>query len=137
MKVFELSRENLRKAWNGADQYWFSLRDYVVKDTSVLVSFDVPEGVSQTAYFVSLGYIPYFTVSDEEVIRAYLSTLDNEKLKTALSDISREEYVETFWKYFNAYPKRIAEGWDEFENDYVLKKAISWCEENSINYIVK
>lgn len=137
MKIFEINRENLRKAWNGADQYWFSLRDYAVKDSSVLVNFDIPEGVSQTAYFVSLGYIPYFTVSDEEVIRAYVFTLNNEKLKTALSKISSEEYVETFWKYFNAYPKRIAEGWDEFENNYVINKAVEWCRENAINYIIK
>lgn len=135
MKTFELSKENLRKAWAGADQYWFSLRDYVVKDLSVLLQMDIPSGVSQTTYFVSIGYIPYFVVSNEEVMRAYVATLPNEKLKSALSKIDDDNYVESFWKYFNVYPQ-LAEGWDKFENDYVLNKAKNWCEENSINYTV-
>lgn len=136
MKTFELSKENLRKAWNSGDRQWFSKRDYVIKEISDLVQMDIPAGMSQSAYFVSIGYIPYFVVSNEEVMHAYVSTLTNKKLKSALSKIDEDDYVESFWKYFNVYPQ-LAEGWDKFENDYILNKAKEWCEENSINYIVK
>lgn len=133
MKMFELNSDNLRKGWGGADQYWFSLGDYCVRDAATLSTMDRPDQISQSAYYVSLGYIPYFCVSNEEVMRAYVSSLTNAKLKKALSSIDDNDYVESFWKYFNVYPE-LSDGWSDFEDEYVLKKAIEWCEENGINY---
>ena len=45
------------------------------------------------------------------------------------------EYIDTFWKYFNAYSS-ISEGFDEFENKFVIDKVKDWCEANSIEYTV-
>lgn len=135
MKAFELNEDSLRKGWGGTDQYWFSLKDYKIKDSSSLAQMDRPEQISQSAYFVSLGYIPYFVVTNEEVMRSYVNNLTNKKLKAALSKIDDEDYVESFWKYFNVYPQ-LSQGWQEFEDNYVLEKAKSWCEENGINYVI-
>ncbi len=136
METFHLNKETLRKGWGGVNQYWFSLKDYSVKDVAALAQIEKPEHISQASYFVSLGYIPYFVVSNEEVMRAYVATLDNEKLKNAFSKIESEDYVETFWKYFNVYPQ-LSNGWEEFEDNYVLEKAEKWCVENNINYTVE
>lgn len=133
MKVFTINEETLRKCWGGADQYWFSLSQYKIIDVSTLAEMDRPEQISQSAYFVSLGYIPYFVVTNREVIQAYVQTLTNEKLKTALSKIDEDDYVESFWKYFNVYPQ-LSEGWDVFEQKYILEKAEKWCNENGIKY---
>jgi hypothetical protein len=135
MKIFELNSESLRKGWGGADQYWFSLNDYKIRDVSTLAQIDRPEHISQSAYFVSIGYIPYFIVTNEEVIRSYVETFENEKLKSVFSKLDSNNYVESFWKYFNVYPQ-ISEGLDEFEDKYVLNKAINWCKENAINYTI-
>lgn len=133
MKVFTINEETLRKCWGGTDQYWFSLSQYKIIDVSTLAEMDRPEQISQSAYFVSLGYIPYFVVTNREVIQAYVQTLTNEKLKTALSNIDEDDYVESFWKYFNVYPQ-LSEGWDAFEQKYILEKAEKWCNENGIKY---
>ena len=100
-----------------------------------MAQIDRPDQISQSAYFVSIGYIPYFTVSNEEVMRAYVDTLSNPKLKTALSKIDDNDYVESFWKYYNVYPQ-LFDGFEDFQHEYALNKAKKWCEENSINYTV-
>ena len=101
MKPFVLNDDALRKGWGGIGQYWFSLKDYTIKDVAELAHLERPEHISQSAYFVSIGYIPYFVVSDEEVMHSYVDTLTNQKLKAALSKIDEDDYVESFWKYFN------------------------------------
>lgn len=136
MKTFELDADSLRKAWGGIDQYWFSLNDYIIKDIIELSDMEKPNDISQSAYYISLGYIPYFSVSNEEIIRAYISDLNDSKLKIALKNIDETNYVESFWKYFNAFPQ-LHEGWNDYEEKYVLSKAINWCEQNSINYVIK
>lgn len=52
-----------------------------------------------------------------------------------LEKLSGNEYIDTFWKYFNAYSS-ISEGFDEFENKFVIDKVKDWCEANSIEYTV-
>lgn len=135
MKELVLSKDILSKGWGGVDQYWFSVKDYTISDISTLAAIDKPDDVSQTEYFLSLGYIPYFAVNNEEVIRAYVDVLDNKKLMAAMKKIDDKDYVESFWKYFNAFPQ-LAHDWEYFESDYLLKKAIDWCDENGIPYSV-
>lgn len=136
MKSFVLDSDSLRKGWGGTDQFWFSLKDYSIRDILSLSDMDRPDDVSQTAYFLSLGYIPYFVVSNEEIMRAFVSTLTNAKLKNAFSKIDDNKYVESFWKYFNIYPE-LSENYNSFEDEYVLNKAIAWCEQNSIEYVTE
>lgn len=133
MKTFELSKDALRKAWSSAEQYWFSLNDYKIKDVTTLAQMDKPESITGSAYYVSIGYIPYVTVSNIEVMRAFAQTISNKKLKENLAKISDEDYVESFWKYLNIYPE-LSESYNDFEDTYVLEKTKAWCEENAIKY---
>lgn len=136
MKVFKLNESNLRKGWSSSNQYWFSLKDYRLVDSSSLADLDNSNNISQSGYFVSLGYIPYFAITNEELIRAYMQTISNEKLKQALLKIDDENYAEEFWKYVNVYPE-LSECFDEFESTYLLNKAEQWCKENGIKYVVE
>jgi hypothetical protein len=132
--AFELNQETLRKGWGGTGQYWFSLKNNKIYDVSSFAPLDLPNQFSQSAYFLSLGYIPYFLVTNEEIIHAYINSLDNAKLKSAMEK-SKDNLVDSFWKYFNVYPQ-LANGWQEFEDNYILEKAKNWCSENGIKYVV-
>lgn len=132
MKTLELNKEVLRKAWNGAGLCWFSLNSYKLKNISELTYLETPNDVPLTSYLVSIGYIPFFTASNEEVMHAFVDSLSNEKLKKAFAKIDEKDYVESFWKYFNIYPEMS--DYNEFEEKYLLEKAKKWCAENSVNY---
>lgn len=136
MKTFELNLENLRKGWSSTPQFWFSLNDYKIKNIVDFVDYEQPDDMNKSSYLVSIGYIPYFTVTNEEVIRAFVKSIEDKKLKKALSNIDEKDYVESFWKYFNVYPE-LADLLCQFEDSFVLDKAKIWCEENNIEYIVK
>lgn len=136
MKTFELTLENLRKGWSSTPQYWFSLNDYRIKNIVDFVDFDQPDTMNKSSYLVSLGYIPYFAVTNEEVIRSFVKSIEDKKLKKALANIDERDYVESFWKYFNIYPE-LADALCEFEDSFVLEKAKAWCDENGISYEVK
>lgn len=121
-----LSEENLRFAWGSATEYWFSRTNYSIVNYKQLP-------VGDYSKLIELGYIPFITISNEEVIRAYIKSLNNPKLSSKFESLSSDECVETFWKYFNAY-KDISEGFAGFENEYVTQKVIGWCDENAVNY---
>ena len=101
-----------------------------------LADLDHPEDTGTSAYLLSLGYIPYFYVTDGEVMRAFVHSIGNAKIKAVFDQTPDDAVVETFWKYFNAYSS-ISEGFDEFENKFVLEKAEEWCKSNSIEYSVE
>ena len=90
---------------------------------------------ADTEDLMANGFIPFLTISNEDVIRAYIKFLDNKKVSAVLEKLSGNEYIDTFWKYFNAYSS-ISEGFDEFENKFVIDKVKDWCEANSIEYTV-
>lgn len=121
-----LSEENLRFAWGSSTEYWFSRTDYSIHGYNDLPTDDASQ-------LIKLGYIPFLTISNEEVIRAYINSLGNPKVKAVFEKLSSYDCVETFWKYFNAY-KDISAGFDSFENEYVRSKVINWCEENAVKY---
>lgn len=123
-----LNAENLRFAWGSTTEYWFSRTNY-----SIVSNTELP--VDDQSKLIELGYIPFITVSNEEVIRAYIKSLDNPKLSLKFDGISGEECIEKFWKIFNAY-KDVSSGFDEFENNYVKNKVVNWCEENAVNYTI-
>ena len=123
----KLSEEKLRYAWGSATEYWFSRTDYNVYKFNELPTDD-------EAKLVELGFIPFVTISNEEVIRAYIKSLNNPKVESKFDGLSSYDCVETFWKYFNAY-KDISSGFDAFEAKYVRKKVTSWCDEYNIEYV--
>lgn len=124
-----LTKENLRFAWGSSTEYWFSRTDYSIYKYSELPTDDCTK-------LVSLGFIPFLTISNEEVIRAYIKSLNNPKLSAKFDSLSSYDCVEIFWKYFNAY-KDVSSGFDDFESKYVLNKVVGWCDENSVNYRIE
>lgn len=128
-----LNEENLRKGWGSASEYWFSRKDYRICNVSDL-NYDEHSGdVSQTEFFLSQGLIPYFNVTNREVMHAFISSTGNKKIIDVFDKVDEENFVETFWKYFNAY-KEFSDKYDAFETEYVRKKAADWCYENSVNF---
>lgn len=121
-----LTEENLRFAWGSNAEYWFSRTDYSIHKSSELPA-------ESYAKLVELGFIPFLTISNEEIIRAYIKSLNNSKLAAKFENLSGNEYVEKFWKCFNAY-KDVSAGFDDFEKKYVLDKVVAWCDENAVNY---
>ena len=132
MNTLEFDEIALRKGWGGAGEYWFSTRDYCIKSNAQLSELDHPEDMSQAEYLVSLGYIPYFSISSEEVIRAFIPTIERQKLRDKLEQYDGD-IVEGFWKYFHIY-RDIFTPYIDFEHAYVKEKAAKWCEENGIDY---
>lgn len=123
-----LDEKLLRCVWGGAGEYWFSRVDYRVHSVKDL---DCPN--DDTDELLQAGFIPFLSVSNEEVIRAYVKHLNNKKVSAVLDKLSGEEYINTFWKYFNAYSD-ISNGFDAFENEFVLEKTEQWCSANAIEY---
>lgn len=121
-----LSEENLRYAWGSTTEYWFSRVDYTIHSFTELPADDYTK-------LVELGFIPFITITNEEVIRAYIKSLNNPKVQAKFDGLSSYDCVEIFWKYFNAYSD-ISAGFDEFESNYTIKRVTEWCEENAIQY---
>lgn len=118
----------LRFVWGSSGEYWYSRIDSQIHSSAELECADTED-------LMANGFIPFLTISNEEVIRAYIKFLDNKKVSAVLEKLSGNEYIDTFWKYFNAYSS-ISEGFDEFENKFVIDKVKDWCEANSIEYTV-
>ena len=123
-----LDEMTLHFVWGSSGEYWYSRIDSQIHSSAELECADTED-------LMANGFIPFLTISNEEVIRAYIKFLDNKKVSAVLEKLSGNEYIDTFWKYFNAYSS-ISEGFDEFENKFVIDKVKDWCEANSIEYTV-
>lgn len=123
-----LNEKTLRFVWGGSGEYWYSRVDSQIHSSVELECEDTED-------LMANGFIPFLTISNEEVIRAYIKFLDNKKVSAVLDKLSGNEYIDTFWKYFNAYSS-ISEGFDEFEEKFVLEKVEQWCSQNAIEYAV-
>lgn len=121
-----LDEKTLRYVWGSTGEFWFSKIDYTVHSSSDL-------GVNDSTDLIENNFIPFVTITNEEIIRAYIRFVDNKKVSAVFDKLLSGEVVETFWKYFNAY-RDISEGFDDFEKNYVFEKVANWCEENYIEY---
>ena len=128
-----IDSELLNKCGSGSSEFWFSYKDYTVKNIRDLDTDAKPADMGQTTYFVSIGLIPFITISNEEIMRSFIADKGNAKIKSVLDKVQGEEFVDTFWKYFYAYPE-LKEGIDEFSNVYTHNKIADWCIENNIDY---
>lgn len=131
-----INAETRNKCGGGSSEYWFSYNDYTIKNIAQLDIGEKPEDMSQSAYFVSIGVIPFVAVSNEEIMHALLRAKGSAKLNAALDKIDENNFIETFWKYYNAYPE-LKENTNEFADEYINKKIISWCEENNVEYVIE
>ena len=66
-EIFEITKEALRKGWSNKFEYWFCQSDYMLRSVDTLGDFENETDLSTSTYLVSKGYIPYFTISEEEV----------------------------------------------------------------------
>ena len=80
-----------------------------------------------------MGYIPFASVSNNEVLRAYAQTINNSKIKESIEQTDDDLYTDVFWKYFNLYPDMLEE-YKNFEEKYVLNKVEKWCIDNGLKY---
>lgn len=132
--VFEIDKEALRKGWSNKFTYWFDPSTYLLQSVETLGEFENnADAGTAAAHLIAKGYIPYFTITEEEVVRHFIPQLGNKKLAAIFAATPQGELRETFWKYFNAY-KEISEKYEAFEDAYLHDKAKAWCEENSVHY---
>ena len=127
--------ELLQKCGGGSSEYWFCYGDCTIKNISEIDDMEKPDDVGQTAYYVSLGLIPFLSVSNEEIMRAFVKQRGSAKLNGILQKVHSDNFIETFWKYFNVYPE-LKEGLNEFAQDFMLNRLRGWCEENNIKYVI-
>lgn len=128
-----INSDLINKCGSGSSEFWFSYKDYTVKNIRDLDTDAKPKDMGQTTYFVSIGLIPFVTISNEEIMRSFIKEKCHDKIKSVLDKIDGEEFVDTFWKYFNAYPE-LKDGADVFANRYMHNRIAQWCEENNISY---
>lgn len=131
-----INSETINKCGGGSSEYWFSYNDYSIKNIRELNIGDKPDDIGQTAYFVSIGIIPFITISHEEIIRALIKAKGSTKLNSIFDKIEDENLIESFWKYYNAYPELKLDS-TEFADKYIKKKIALWCDENNVNYAVE
>lgn len=131
-----INSETRNKCGGGSSEYWFSYNDYSVKNIRQLEIGEKPDDVSQTAYFVSIGIIPFASVSNQEVMRALIKAKGSAKLSAAFDKVDEDNFIEIFWKYYNAYPE-LKENASEFVDEYINNKIISWCNENNVDYVLE
>ena len=137
MDAFVLDDESLKKGWGDDGQYWFSLDTYTIKNHYDFADNERPEDMSESEFMLSMHCIPYFRVSRVELAKAYIDAVASDKLKKQFASVDDDEqYVEMFWKCFKAY-KHLSDGYEDFQNQYLIKKAIDWCDENEIEYVLK
>ena len=105
-----LDEMTLRFVWGSSGEYWYSRIDSQIHSSAELECADTED-------LMANGFIPFLTISNEEVIRAYIKFLDNKKVSAVLEKLSGNEYIDTFWYYFFAYSS-ISECFDEFEMLY-------------------
>lgn len=114
-------------------EYWFSYKDYAVRNIRNLPTADKPDDMEQTEYFVSIGIIPFASVSNEEIMRAFIAKKNNKKLNSVFDKLDGDAFVDSFWKYYNAFYE-FRDGFEDFQNQYINTRISHWCEENGIDY---
>lgn len=136
MDVFEINDDVLKKVWDSSGEQLYSVSGGKLFNAREFSDNDRPDNISQTQYFLQMGYIPFVSITNDEALRAYAKTLKSEKIKAALDSVDEDKYNDVFWKYFNLYPE-LLENFNKFEDGYVLSKVEAWCKENGIEYSIK
>ena len=77
MGIFIINDDSINKAWSGENGYCFSMKDYTLKDVNDIADSDIDDGFAKSQLMISNGYIPYVKVSDVEIMRAYISSINN------------------------------------------------------------
>ena len=81
-----LDEMTLRFVWGSSGEYWYSRIDSQVHSSAELECADTED-------LMANGFIPFLTISNEEVIRAYIKFLDNKKVSAVLEKLSGNELI--------------------------------------------
>lgn len=128
-----INSELKNKCGHGSSEYWFSFKTYTVESISdIAASVDGEE--EKEEYYRSIGLIPFLSISNEEIMRSFVNAKCSAKITNELHQIKGEEFIEAFWKYYNAYPE-FKEGFEKFQNEYATVRIARWCNDNDIDYI--
>ena len=136
MNTFVINNEALKKGWGADGQYWFDLESCSIIEDFNIINYEVPDDADEERILTFKGVIPYFNIKRYELARAFVSTIDNAKIRAKFDNLEDDKVVEFFWKYFHVYPQYFS-GMEEFQAKYLLDSAKAWCEENNINYTVE
>lgn len=101
------------------DKYFFDYDSYEIVEKE-----NAPEG----SYL-----IPLIHISQVEVMKAFLSDLNDRAITNAFKDLSDKDIWSRFWNEFDDDGIRSGR-WKEFENTYLRKTMENWCNENGIAY---
>lgn len=127
-----INSELKNKCGHGSSEYWFSTKNCTVESLSDIAA-SVKDDEEKEEYYRSLGYIPFLSISNEEIMRSFVNAKCSSKLSNELHQLKGEEFIETFWKYHSAYPE-FKEGFEEFQNEYTTVRICRWCNDNDIDY---
>lgn len=133
MGILQITPDILKKVWDSSGEHMYCLNSGKICDSYEFSDIEKPDSITQTQYLYCLGYIPFVSVTNDEVLRAYAKTIDNKKVKEVMEHCSESDYTDVLWKYFNNYPDML-EDYKKFEDDYVLEKIENWCKSNSVEY---
>lgn len=133
MNILEITPEVLMKVWDSSGENFYCLNSGKICSSSDFSEMEKPENSTQVQCLFRLGYIPFVSVTNDEVLRAYARIINNQKIKNVIEHSNEDEYADVFWKYFNIYPDMLEE-YKKFENKYVLDKISNWCKDNSLEY---
>ena len=120
------------KCGHGASEYWFSFKTYTVESISDM-AIGVDDDNEKKEYYESLGYIPFLSISNEEIMRSFVNAKCSPKITNELHQLKGEEFIEAFWKYYNAYPE-FKDGFEQFQSEYATVRIARWCDEYNIDY---
>ena len=81
-----LDEKTLRFVWGGSGEYWYSRVDSQVHSSVELECDDTED-------LMTNGFIPFLTISNEEVIRAYIKFLDNKKVSAVLTNVKINSFL--------------------------------------------
>lgn len=84
-----LDEKTLRFVWGGSGEYWYSRVDSQVHSSVELECDDTED-------LMTNGFIPFLTISNEEVIRAYIKFLDNKKVSAVLENFQAMNILTLF-----------------------------------------
>lgn len=130
-----INSELKNKCGHGTSEYWFSFKTYTVESISDIAA-SVNDDKEKEEYYRSIGFIPFLTISNEEIMRSFVNAKCSPKLSNELHKLKGEEFIEAFWKYHSAYPE-FKQGFEEFQNEYVTVRIARWCNDNDIDYLFK
>ena len=129
----KINSELKHKCGYGSSEYWFSFKTFTVESLSDL-SADVSGDEEKEEYYRSLGLIPFLSISNEEIMRSFVNAKCSAKITNELHQIKGEEFIEAFWKYYNAFSE-FKEGFESFLMEYATVRICRWCDNNGIDYI--